>query len=116
MEGRVFVPAVAGEESLVPLTDGQGALRVVPDLEVVRGVEAVPVLGLDSRGRVGSVEGSDQDVADEVSGLGRSEIECSFRPEADLRSLFNSAEAVPEFHASLSREVDQRVGEVGVQP
>lgn len=74
------------------------------------------VLGLDSRCRVGSVKGCDQNMTDEVSGLGRSEIEGSFRSEADLRSLFNSAETVSQFHASLGSEVDQRVREVGVEP
>lgn len=47
MEGRVFIPAVSGEKSLVPLTDCQGALCVLSDFEVVRRVEAVSVLGLN---------------------------------------------------------------------
>lgn len=54
-------------------------------------------------------------MADEVSGLGRAKVESSFRSEAGLGSLFNSAETVSQFHVSLGCEVNQRIREVGVQ-
>lgn len=47
MEGRVLISAVGGEKPFVPLTDCQSALSVISDLEVVRGVEAMSVFGLD---------------------------------------------------------------------
>lgn len=47
MEGRVFVMAVKREETFVPLADCQKSVSVASDLEVVGGVEAISVFGLD---------------------------------------------------------------------
>lgn len=70
------------EKAFIPLTYSQEALSVVPDLKVVRGVEAISVFRLNGGGIIGSVNVGDKDMTNEISHLGRSEFKSSFRPEA----------------------------------
>jgi hypothetical protein len=106
--------AAKREEAFVPLTDGQKTVSAASDLEVVGWVETVSVLWLDGRGKIGRVDSAHKDVANEISHLGRAQLESALWPETDLWSFLQGPETVSQFHAALTSVVDEGIGKIGV--